>query len=82
MSEENTSLVDKEQAIHIPWLIRPPSPDGTICQLLVSTPGGEVREFQISADKVEVFIQMLFRSELWDSFFTSLISSLGGPPNE
>lgn len=67
----------EEQRISIPWVVVEPQEEGGEFKVLVSTPQGNILEFPVDKNAVQHIDPLLDTDTLWNSFFTSVIASLG-----
>lgn len=67
----------EEQWISIPWMVIEPQNEGDPFKVLVSSPQGNILEFPIPKEAVPHIGPMLSNDALWNSFFSSVIDSLG-----
>lgn len=67
----------EEQRISLPWMVVEPQEEGGEFKVLVSTPQGNILEFPVDKDAVQHIGPLLDTDALWNSFFTSVIASLG-----
>jgi len=67
----------EEQRISLPWVVVEPQEEGGEFKVLVSTPQGNILEFPVDKDAVQHIGPLLDTDALWNSFFTSVIASLG-----
>lgn len=69
-------MIDEEQKLSIPWMVIPPQEGQKLNKLLVSAPDGQIVEFFISTAAAEKLPEFLANAALWQTFFSSLITSL------
>lgn len=67
----------EEQRISLPWMVIEPQEEGGEFKVLVSTPQGNILELPVDKDAVQHIGPLLDTDALWNSFFTSVIASLG-----
>ena len=77
MSKKPTINPLEEQRVSIPWLVIEPQTEGGDYKVLVSTPQGNILEFPIDKEAIQHIGPLLDTDALWNSFFTSVIASLG-----